>query len=801
MVRRKYSNKRKSLINRFDIPGPIETGGVDPNGIYTTFGSNGVSINPEFVNPENVLFTDTDGNGNQVNHITPFSTNQKPDATLKSGEKSSILKGIGNTIKSAASNPAIMGAVGGIANGILSNGLSTGVGNTISTIGSAVGAVNPVLGAAVSAAGGLYNGIMGSKLNKEKINEIEKGNKELLNLQVDQSSSSSIMDQFKNTTFGQSFSKGDIGKDGLASNKAKDTYKRLQAEQANAIYSALGNFSNAADNLEQNQIADTLANFTAYGGPLTMRYTGTMSPFGNRFKDGGIFIKPSKRGTFTSEATKHGKSVQEFASQVLANKENYSPAMVKKANFAKNTAKWHSMGGPLYTHGGVWSNGVVTINNGDTHENNPYEGVQFGVDNNGIPNLVEEGEVIYKDYVYSNRFKAPKNLKKALKLTGDTFADLAKSAQKESSERPNDPISQNGLQDIMNKLAIAQEEMREKKERRNNRYAEGGLLGNLYSGKGKKPNLLAKPIPNDKMPSTKDFLDATLASMYVPTFADLDKRIRERPKLTEYMVRERAPKYDKPPRFISQEEEVNPLTNLRYIPALGEFAGSVQEAFTKPDYSSADTVANYAENIGKNTSISAEKIGDYMSYNPFDIDYYSTKLAGQAGATRRALVEKSAGNRAAALDSILAADYNTQSKLGELARQGEEYNLAQRQAVGQFNRGTDQTNAELGLKAAMANQEAALKARSLGLTGITQAMAMRDAIDARKGASLSANFSNLFNSLGDIGREETMKSWINKNPALYYGISTGGAGTPYKVKNKGAKGGYLTIKRKGGIYG
>jgi hypothetical protein len=54
----------------------------------------------------------------------------------------------------------------------------------------------------------------------------------------------------------------------------------------------------------------------------------------------GIYIKPSKRGTFTAAAKRHGKSVQGFASQVLANKGNYSPAMVKKANFARNASKW-----------------------------------------------------------------------------------------------------------------------------------------------------------------------------------------------------------------------------------------------------------------------------------------------------------------------------------------------------------------------------------------------------------------------------------------------------------------------------
>lgn len=69
----------------------------------------------------------------------------------------------------------------------------------------------------------------------------------------------------------------------------------------------------------------------------------------NIYAEGGeIHIAPSKRGTFTAAAKKHGKSVQAFASQVLAHKDNYSPAMVKKANFARNAAHWHKTGGPLY---------------------------------------------------------------------------------------------------------------------------------------------------------------------------------------------------------------------------------------------------------------------------------------------------------------------------------------------------------------------------------------------------------------------------------------------------------------------
>ena len=62
----------------------------------------------------------------------------------------------------------------------------------------------------------------------------------------------------------------------------------------------------------------------------------------------GIKIKESKKGTFTAAAKKRGMGVQDFASKVLANKDNYSPAMVKKANFARNATKWeHEVGGEV----------------------------------------------------------------------------------------------------------------------------------------------------------------------------------------------------------------------------------------------------------------------------------------------------------------------------------------------------------------------------------------------------------------------------------------------------------------------
>lgn len=50
-------------------------------------------------------------------------------------------------------------------------------------------------------------------------------------------------------------------------------------------------------------------------------------------------LKKSMRGSFKAAAKKAGRSVQAEALAVLGDK-NASPALKKKANFARNAAKW-----------------------------------------------------------------------------------------------------------------------------------------------------------------------------------------------------------------------------------------------------------------------------------------------------------------------------------------------------------------------------------------------------------------------------------------------------------------------------
>ena len=62
-------------------------------------------------------------------------------------------------------------------------------------------------------------------------------------------------------------------------------------------------------------------------------------------KGSGIHIKKKNEGKFTESAKRAGQSVQEHARSVL-NNPNATPLQKKRANFARNAAKWkHRKGG------------------------------------------------------------------------------------------------------------------------------------------------------------------------------------------------------------------------------------------------------------------------------------------------------------------------------------------------------------------------------------------------------------------------------------------------------------------------
>lgn len=81
-------------------------------------------------------------------------------------------------------------------------------------------------------------------------------------------------------------------------------------------------------------------------------------------KGSGIHIKKKNRGKFTASAKKVGRSVQEHARAVLKNPKT-TPLQKKRANFARNAAKWkHEEGSKIHKpdgHRSILDNGWITI--------------------------------------------------------------------------------------------------------------------------------------------------------------------------------------------------------------------------------------------------------------------------------------------------------------------------------------------------------------------------------------------------------------------------------------------------------
>lgn len=129
-------------------------------------------------------------------------------------------------------------------------------------------------------------------------------------------------------------------------------------------------------------------------------------------------------------------------------------------------------GGELGTMDDI-NNGFIDITNGGTHEQNPLGGVPVNIAEDGLPNLVEQGEMIYNGYVYSDTLRPSEETKKALGLKGNTYADVLRKAQKYSSERPDDIVAKNYDKYIATSLAMDQEQQKTDKYMKNIKERRG----------------------------------------------------------------------------------------------------------------------------------------------------------------------------------------------------------------------------------------------------------------------------------------------------------------------------------------
>lgn len=175
----------------------------------------------------------------------------------------------------------------------------------------------------------------------------------------------------------------------------------------------------------------------------------------NSYASGGaIHIDPDNKGKFTAWASAHDMGVQEAASHVMANKEDYSGTIVKRANFAKN------FGGKKAYGGSIKVDNVETqqVPGGNLKDMNSHsvevEGKSHEQGGVQLPEAeVEGGETISNGFVFS-------------KSLG--FADLHKPIAKalgKLENKPMDPIrrkTMNILQGREQGLMLSQEFLKQR---------------------------------------------------------------------------------------------------------------------------------------------------------------------------------------------------------------------------------------------------------------------------------------------------------------------------------------------------
>lgn len=668
------------------------------------------------------------------------------------------LYGLGSEIKSGWQGASLGNKIGGIAGAagelteMLGGGVQTKGGNIMKGVGNVVSAIpgiGTIAGPAISAIGGLVNAMFGSKMNDEFIAETESNIDNQKNIQFDASTNEDLLSEWGDYSNLANVRQSQVGKDGWFSNKAKRKTRALNRQINEANNRALAAFGDRVDNVDAMSDLKIAANFAALGGHL----------LGD---GGGIHIKKKNRGKFTDYC---GGKVTSACIQ--RGKHSKSAAVRKRATFAQNARGWHhAFGGELGTNGADWTNGVNFFDTGGIHEENPNQGIPQGVDQNGIPNLVEEGEVKFQDYIFSDRIKADKDALEMVGLPtkdkGKTFAKLARKASEESKERPNDPISIRGLIDAMMKLQAAQEMQRERKEDR--RFAKGGKL---YAKGG------------------FEGLDKDMEDIYNQGATALLRQwgnpgLSEESVVDDFSVATGSNK--------TRASKGN-STWMRYAPAMGGALGALAASLTPvdaPNYGDADSILRARKSVG------FTPLTQKLTYKPFDREFYQNKLNAQAGATRRAIANASNGNRGTLIAGLTAADYNAQNQMGDLFRQAEEYNQAQRERVAGFNRQTDQANAQMGIQTGMFNsqmrQQAAAEAARMRMIENQRYRADR----AAKRDAIAANLTNFLESLGGIGEENYWRNAIDSLRRA--GVYQAGTDLQGRVKRSRAKGGKLKLK-------
>lgn len=418
-----------------------------------------------------------------------------------------------------------------------------------------------------------------------------------------------------------------------------------------------------------------------------------------------------------------------------------------------------SYGGSTNKLGGDFTNNVTFINEGGTHESNPFEGVPFGIDRNNTPNLVEEGEVIWNDYVFSNRLTPTKKMLENIgfpeKYKDYSFALIAEELQKESAERPNDLISQRGLQDSMQRLIGLQEEVRNKRkevqENKNqeNTFNTGGTVDNIVNA-AKRPVEFDLPYIDASPLDLDPELQIAEQSFYDNLLSNNGKRIT---------LDKAQSAFDS----VLEDSNFN-WSNLgnglmRMAPLVANATDLIRN-LKKPDYTEGDRVLQEANNAP--VSDIKSEVED-INIRPIDRNYLLNQQLNQ-GNTMINQIGNQAINAQQALANMMLINNQSQGAIGDSLIKMNEANLARQMQESEFNRGNQQLLTQSRFQNFANNMQ-----RHRGIMDATKySSAYNTQMDALRSQGISGAAGNMATSLSGVGTENMWREIIDKHPSLAY---------------------------------
>jgi hypothetical protein len=426
-----------------------------------------------------------------------------------------------------------------------------------------------------------------------------------------------------------------------------------------------------------------------------------------------------------------------------------------------------------YAYGGHFSSGISKIGSGGGHEENPLGGIPVSIGENGEPNLVEEGEARWNNYIFSNRLAVPDN-KEEMKLIGIPksyeglpFSKAAIKMSREAEERENDPVSKRGMDNMLARLSMAQEieratmqemsggtpgqgnvfwpggpeETREEDETKWTKQDKAGLeiearpripytpfsrrgvinpvnlavnplTGNAGLGLSLWDNAWERPSFLDRDTSMKSFADSQYDG------AKWWDKPWDASRVSSLATRSAA---GRNPGGGTREGWLSKVYDdgkgLRYVPVVTNAALGLEALLSKPDKMELERMT-------------APAVTERMTYNPYDTDYMAGMMRQQANAANRRLVDSAGGNAGIAAAMMLANNRNSQEILSKAMMDAVQNNEIRRNQALQFNAQQSQFNAQMEAAARQANLQQSnsekdynSKAKAARANAIRQALA------------------------------------------------------------------------------